>query len=93
METISLIVNSIVLLGILLVVLLRKSKTDNIPFAELQASMKEGFSDTRKEFREVNAENRKEINHLFKGLQDTVLNRISENITLQKNQLAILIFL
>ncbi|WP_430972977.1 DNA recombination protein RmuC [Sunxiuqinia rutila] len=87
METIFLIVNSILLLGILLVVFLKKTKTDKTPFVELQAAMKEGLADTRKEFREVNAENRKEINDLFKGLQDTVLNRISENITLQKNQL------
>lgn len=87
METILLIFNSVALLGILLVVLLKKSKPDKTPIAELQTSMKEGLADTRKEFREVNAENRKEINDLFKGLQDTVLNRISENITLQKNQL------
>lgn len=52
-----------------------------------EKNLRESFSEARKETREVNAENRKEINDLFKSLQDTLLNRISENINIQKKQL------
>jgi DNA recombination protein RmuC len=50
-------------------------------------SLNQGFSESRKERREVSAENRRELQDVFKNLQDTLLNRIAENSTLQNQQL------
>jgi len=50
-------------------------------------NIKEEFIESRKELRTVNYENRKEVNDVFKNLQDTLLNRIYENINIQKEQL------
>ena len=50
-------------------------------------SLKQGFSDVRKELREVSFDNRKELQDAFKSFQDTVLNRISENNSAQARQL------
>ncbi len=50
-------------------------------------SLKQGFSDVRKELREVSFDNRKEMQDAFKSFQDTVLNRISENNSAQARQL------
>jgi DNA recombination protein RmuC len=52
-----------------------------------ETSLKEGFSDARKELREVSFDNRREIQEAFKVFQDTVLNRISENNSAQARQL------
>ena len=52
-----------------------------------ESTLKEGFSDTRKELREVSLDNRKEQNDGLKSFQDTVLNRISENNSAQARQL------
>lgn len=51
------------------------------------ASVKEGFIESRKELREVSSENRREMQEAFKSFQDTLLNRITENSTLQNKQL------
>lgn len=50
--------------------------------------LKEGFSEARKELREVSAENRRESQELFKRFQDTLLHRIAENASLHNRQLA-----
>ncbi|WP_432745267.1 DNA recombination protein RmuC [Methylobacter sp. G7] len=52
-----------------------------------EVSLKEGFSESRKELREVSSENRRETQDAFKNFQDTMLNRISENGTAQHKQL------
>jgi len=85
-----LLIASVVLLVILLVLnLLKKPGKENVAVQlnELKTAIKEELVETRRENRELNQENRKEINVLFKDLQDTLLKRISENITLQKEQL------
>ena len=87
-----LIITCIVLVLILIVIILTK-KTNNINFdalnGELIRSIKEELAETRRENRELNQENRNEINMLFKNFQDSLIKRISENINLQKNQLEI----
>lgn len=52
-----------------------------------EISLKEGFSESRKELREVSSENRREMQDAFKNFQDTLLNRISENSANQHKQL------
>ena len=52
-----------------------------------ESSLKEGISDIRKELRAVSSENRRELQETFKVLQDTVINRISENNNAQTIQL------
>ena len=52
-----------------------------------EVSLKEGFSESRKELRDVSSENRRETQDAFKNFQDTLLNRISENGTAQNKQL------
>jgi len=86
-EIILLIINSILIVTILLIVILKKNKTGDNHLAELKRNIKDDLNDTRKELRELNVENRREINDLFKGFQDTLLKRISENIYIQKAQL------
>ncbi|PPD35807.1 MAG: DNA recombination protein RmuC [Methylomonas sp.] len=46
-----------------------------------------GFAESRKELREVSAENRREYQETFKDLQDTLMKRIAENNALQISQL------
>ena len=50
-------------------------------------TLKEGLTDSRKELRDVSADNRREIHELFKGFQDTLLKRVSENSIEQHRQL------
>ena len=50
-------------------------------------NLKQGFSESRKELREMSFENRREISDLFKSLQDSLLNRIAENSSMQIRQL------
>jgi DNA recombination protein RmuC len=52
-----------------------------------EACLNNGFSESRKELREVSSENRREIQDVFKNLQDTLLKRISENSAIQIQQL------
>ncbi len=52
-----------------------------------EISLKEGFTESRKELREVSSENRKEMQVSFKDFQDTLLNRINENSSEQHKQL------
>ena len=89
METVLVIINSVLIIGVIIILLTRKQAGVDIQpqIEELKKTMREEFTESRKELREVNAENRKEINENFKGLQDTLLKRISENISLQKEQL------
>ncbi len=89
---------AVAILLLLVVVLLRvngliKAGADS-GFQELmrlqkmhQISLKEGFSESRKELREVSLENRREMQESFKIFQDTLLSRISENGTIQHKQL------
>ncbi|MBC8320314.1 MAG: DNA recombination protein RmuC [Bacteroidetes bacterium] len=85
-----LLIASIILLTILLLLtIFRKSYqhgNEKIKH-EIISSFKEEFTETRRENREINKENREEINTLFKDLQDSLMKRISENISLQKEQL------
>lgn len=53
-----------------------------------ETSLNNGFSESRKELREVSADNRREIQDVFKNLQDTLLKRISENGAIQIQQLS-----
>ncbi len=50
-------------------------------------SLKDGLSDSRKELREVSAENRREMNEVFKLFQETLLNRVTEDSREQNRQL------
>jgi len=52
-----------------------------------QASLGNGLADSRKELRDVSTENRRELQEVFKNLQDTLLNRIAENSGIQIQQL------
>lgn len=89
METALIIINSVLIIAVIIILVTRKKGiSDNQPqINDLRKDMREGFTESRKELREVNAENRKEINDSFKGLQDTLLKRISENISHQNEQL------
>ena len=85
-----LLITSVVLLVVLLLVsLFRKSEKENVTgqLVDLKAAIKEELLETRRENRELNQENRQEINTIFKGLQDTLLKRLAENLLLQKEQL------
>jgi DNA recombination protein RmuC len=53
----------------------------------LDAGLSQGLSDSRKELREVSAENRREMQLVFKTLQDSLLNRIAENTSLQTQKI------
>jgi DNA recombination protein RmuC len=52
-----------------------------------EESLKQGFAESRREWREMAAENRRETYELFKNQQDTLLKRISENSSQQNQQL------
>jgi DNA recombination protein RmuC len=52
-----------------------------------EETLKSGFSDSRRELREVSSENRREINELFKDFQDTLLKRVVEISGEQNRQL------
>lgn len=52
-----------------------------------EASIQQGFAESRRELREVSAENRRELQENLKNQQDTLLKRISENNALQIQQL------
>jgi len=54
---------------------------------QLQGSLNQGFHDSRIELREVSADNRREINDLFKDFQDSLLKRVLENSSEQNRQL------
>jgi DNA recombination protein RmuC len=62
-----------------------KQKSD-FAFEDFKRNIKEDLSETRKESRELNTENRKEINELFKNLQDSLLNRVFESIQMQQTE-------
>lgn len=83
MENYILYIN-LLLLVIALVLLVRNKQQSNAPFTDFKREIKDDLSNTRKEYRELNAENRKEINDLFKSLQDSLLNRIFETIQMQQ---------
>jgi DNA recombination protein RmuC len=52
-----------------------------------EAALQQGFAESRKELREVSAENRRELQEAFKSLQDTLLNRVAENQRLHNAQM------
>jgi len=62
-----------------------KQKND-YAFDDLKRNLKDDLSEMRKETRELNIENRKEVNELFKNLQDSLLNRLFESIQMQKSE-------
>lgn len=85
-----LLIGSAVLLVVLVIIVLVKNNGKHDLSNELEnmkAFVKEELSDTRRENRELNQENRKEINDVFEGLQNSLLTRITENINHQKTQL------
>jgi len=53
----------------------------------IENSLNQGFSESRRELREVSIENRRELQEVFKTMQDTLLQRITENNSLQNQQL------
>lgn len=82
----------LIVLVILIIVLNRVNALDNqgelIRLLQLnEESLKQGFSESRRELREMSSENRKETYEVFKNLQDTLLNRIVENSNVQNKQL------
>lgn len=89
MEIYLLITSIILIVALLLITIVRKNgKQDNSDIKnELANIFKEELTETRRENRELNKENRQEINTLFKELQDTLMKRISENMSIQKEQL------
>ncbi len=52
-----------------------------------EVGLNNAFIESRNELREVSTENRREIQDVFKNLQDTLLKRISENSAIQIQQL------
>lgn len=92
----ALLLSAILILLILLLIKfnrLLKSQSDTaIPeFTRLlqnaESSTNQGFAESRRELREVSADNRRETQENFKALQDTLLRRISENNSIQTQQL------
>jgi DNA recombination protein RmuC len=85
----------LILLTLLLIKVNRllKSQSDTaIPeFTRLlqnaESSINQGFAESRRELREVSTDNRRETQENFKTLQDTLLRRISENNSIQTQQL------
>ncbi|MBN2237587.1 MAG: DNA recombination protein RmuC, partial [Bacteroidales bacterium] len=78
----------LLLMFVIVFLLLRKGNQDNsnqLP-EEFKRNLREELSETRKEIRALNTENRKEINDLFKSLQDSLLNRLFESINMQKTE-------
>ena len=94
-------ITGLILFGLLIIAILILIRVNTLLKANLDTSteelirlhqqhesrLKEGFSDTRKELREVSLDNRREQNEGLKSFQDTVLNRISENNSAQARQL------
>ena len=94
-------ITGLILFGLLIITILILIRVNTLLKANLDTSteelirlhqqhesrLKEGFSDTRKELREVSLDNRREQNEGLKSFQDTVLNRISENNSAQARQL------
>jgi DNA recombination protein RmuC len=89
----------VILMTLLLVLVWRKvnvlaqSNADQVK-AELvnllernDETLKSGLNDSRKELRDVSSENRREMNDLFKGFQDTLLKRVVEISGEQNRQL------
>jgi len=91
-----LLLSAILILLILLLIKvnhLLKSQSDTaIPeFTRLlqnaESTINQGFAESRRELREVSTDNRRETQENFKILQDTLLRRISENNSIQTQQL------
>ena len=86
---------AIVLLIILLIRLARlQAGSASADFPEvlrllqhLDGSLNNGLAESRKELREVSAENRREMQLVFTALQDSLLNRIAENSRLQTQKI------
>ncbi|WP_341327759.1 DNA recombination protein RmuC [Methylotuvimicrobium sp. KM2] len=88
------------LITLLLILVLRKvsvlsrSNAEQIRLELIQLlqrneeSLKHGLGESRKELREVSAENRREMSESFKDFQDTLLKRVVENGSEQNRQLA-----
>jgi len=86
--TLALLITIIVLLLVLIFLITRFNKSDKSQdFTNLTALIKERFIDSTRESRELFAENRKEINTTFSSLQDALLKRLNEGISIQKEQL------
>ncbi len=83
------LIYSIIFLLLVLIYLVYKfgsKQKSDFAFDDFKLDMKENLSETRKETRELNIENRKEINDLFKNLQDSLLNRLFESTQMQKSE-------
>ena len=81
------LINSAILL-IVLFLLFRKSRADKEGAgADQKELLKEKFAEASRESRELFSENRKELTANFGSLQDSLLKRLNENISIQKDQL------
>jgi DNA recombination protein RmuC len=78
---------NILLLIVIVLVWLSRQKNDSSAFADFQAFVKEKFTDSSRESRELFSENRQETARSFQTFQDSLLQRLTENITIQKEQL------
>jgi len=86
--TLILLISSNILLIILIVLFyLKKNDTNSGYLNELNSLVKDKFFEASRESRELFSENRKEIADSFSSLQDGLLKRLNENITIQKSQL------
>ena len=97
----SVILGALLLLAILILLSIVLIRTNSLPrinsdtayqefillLQGIETNVNNGFAESRRELREVSAENRREIQDVFKNLQDTLLKRISENGAIQIQQL------
>ena len=79
---------NLALLLIVLVLMFRKSSVGKGSDVDIYKDLiKERFAEASRESRELFSENRKELTTSFSVLQDSLLKRLNENISLQKDQL------
>lgn len=78
---------NVLLVTLLLVFILKKSKVPEVNIDGFQSDIKDKFADASRETRELFFENRKENSNSFAAFQDSLLKRINENTILQKEQL------
>lgn len=82
-----LIATNALLFILILLFLFRKNNKSEFNTDKLQSYIKEKFTDSSRETRELFSENRKDNSDNFNTFQDSLLKRINENTILQKEQL------
>jgi len=89
MEIVLLAIASVVLLLLIYIAFVKQQESGTQSQIDIfKKEIKEEFTQSRAELRQVNQENRQEINTLFQNLQHAVMERIKENLALQKEQLS-----